>query len=146
MQTKHRALLAALPLAALGLMAFAVQQKDDETEAIRHAVQFYIDGHATGQRQVMEQAFHPSARLQSINNDEVAIRPIEQYLSGMPGQPASDESERKRKIALIDYRGTAAIARVELDYPSVTFVDYMQLLKVGDEWKIVNKIYHMDRK
>jgi hypothetical protein len=127
-------------------MAFAVQHKDEETEAIRHAVQFYIDGHATGQRQVMEQAFHSSARLQSISNGEVAIRPIEQYLSGLRGQPASDESERKRKIGSIDYHGTAAIARVELDYPSVTFVDYMQLLKVGDEWKIVNKIYHMDRK
>jgi hypothetical protein len=127
-------------------MAFAIQQEGDETEAIRHAVQFYIDGHATGQRQIMEQAFHPSARLQSISNGEVAIRPIEQYLSGMQGQPASDESERKRKIASIDYHGSAAIARVELDYPSVTFVDYMQLLKVGDEWKIVNKIYHMDRK
>jgi hypothetical protein len=135
-----------LPVALVGLTAFAVQPEGDETEAIRHAVQFYIDGHATGQREVMEQAFDPSARLQSIRNGEVAIRPIEQYLSGMPGEPAADESERKRQIVMIDYHGTAAIARVELDYPTVNFVDYMQLLKMGDEWKIVNKIYHIDRK
>jgi hypothetical protein len=146
MQIQHRALLAALPIAAIALTAFVVQEKDEEAELIRHAVQFYIDGHATGKRQVMEQAFHPSARLQSINNGEVAIRSIEQYLSGLRGQPASDETERKRKITFIDYHGTAAIARVELDYPSATFVDYMQLLKVGDEWKIVNKIYHVERK
>ena len=41
----------------------------------------------------------------------------------------------------IDITGTAAIAKVELDYPDVFFTDYMSLLKVDGEWKIVDKIF-----
>ena len=142
----QRVLLAVVPIAALALAAFSLPSDRDETEAIRRAVQYYIDGHATGERPVMEQAFHASARLQSVREGDVRVLPIEQYLGGMRGQPADDESERKRKIVSIDYHGTAGVAKVVLDYPTVTFTDYMHVLKIGDEWKIVNKIYHADRK
>lgn len=30
--------------------------------------------------------------------------------------------------------------------PTVTFTDYMSLLKVGDEWKIVNKVFYAEPK
>ena len=34
------------------------------------------------------------------------------------------------------------IAKVELDYPTMKFIDYFSLLKVGGTWVIVNKIFH----
>ncbi len=42
---------------------------------------------------------------------------------------------------MVDITGTAAIAKIELDYPDVFFTDYMSLLKVDGEWKIVDKIF-----
>jgi hypothetical protein len=36
--------------------------------------------------------------------------------------------------------------KITLAYPSATLTDYMALLKVDGEWKIVNKIFHADRK
>jgi len=146
MSLNRRSFWLGIPALALVLTAFASIPRDDEIRAIRQAVQYYIDGHATGQREVMEQAFHESARLQSIRDGAVNVWPIEDYLAGSRGQPAADESERRRRVVSIDYHGTAAVAKIELDYPSVVFTDYMHLLKIGDEWKIVNKIYHADRK
>ncbi len=146
MRRRVRAIIVVLPILGLTITGFRLAQQDDEIQAIRQAVQYYLDGHATGQRAVMEQAFHSSARLQAIRDGAISIRPIEEYLSGSPGRPADDESQRRRRVVSIDYHGTAAVAKIELDYPSVVFVDYMQLLKIGNQWKIVNKIYHMDRK
>jgi len=139
-------LVFALPVAAILLSAFALRPQADETDAIREALQYYLDGHATGDPEVMAKAFHPSARLQYIRNGEVSIRSLDDYLGGMSGEPAPDEAERERRIVMIDYDGTAAVARIELDYPRAFFADYMQLLKVEGEWKIVNKIFHIERK
>ena len=146
MHDARRLLLLALPVVALTLSAFVRIQQDDETATIRHALQYYLDGHATGDSEIMAKAFHPSARLQYIRDGQVTLRTLESFLEGMSGQPAADESQRKRQITMVDYEGTVAVARIELDYPQVLFTDYMQLLKDNGEWKIVNKIYHIQRK
>jgi hypothetical protein len=146
MRMNRRYLAIVLPAAALVLSAFALRPQADETDAIRATLQYYLDGHATGDPEIMARAFHPSARLQFIRNGEVSIRSVDDYLGGMRGEPPQDESQRERRIVMIDYEGTAAVARIELDYPSAFFADYMQLLKVEGEWKIVNKIFHIERK
>jgi hypothetical protein len=64
------------------------------------------------------------------------------------GTPAKDEAQRKsgRKIESVDINGNAAVAKIVLDYPTVKFVDYMTLLKINGEWKIVNKSFFAERK
>jgi hypothetical protein len=138
--------LLVLSTMAVCVSAFALRQQPDETEAIRQTLQYYLDGHVTGDPEIMAKAFHPTARLQYIRNGEASVRSLESYLGGMSGEPASDESERDRRILMVDYLGTVAVAKIELDYPRVVFTDYMQLLKIDGEWKIVNKIYHAHRK
>ena len=130
----------------LSASAYAVSVESAETEAIRETLQYYLDGHATGEADIMAQAFHPSARLQWISDGEVSIRSLESYLSRMSGGPADDESQRERRISMVEYEGTAAVARIELDYPGALFIDYMQLLKVDGRWLIVNKIFHVERR
>jgi hypothetical protein len=38
------------------------------------------------------------------------------------------------------------VGKVVLDYPTVKFADYMSLLKINGEWKIVNKAFHAEMK
>jgi hypothetical protein len=124
----------------------AAPQVHPDDAGVRQAIQHYFAGHATGRAEVMEQAFHPSARLQSVRNGEVAVLPLERFLAGLSGQPATDEDRRVRRIESVDIAGDAAMVKVILDYPGVYFVDYMSLLKVNGEWKIVNKIFHAERR
>ena len=63
------------------------------------------------------------------------------FVSRAPGKPPADEAQRKRRIVSIDVSGDAALAKVELDYPKVFFVDYLSLLKIDGEWKIAQKTY-----
>lgn len=64
----------------------------------------------------------------------------------MNGKPAEDEAKRRRWIESVEVSGNAAIAKIILDYPTVKFVDYMTLLKIDGEWKIVNKSFYAETK
>ena len=61
-------------------------------------------------------------------------------------QPAADEYRRVRRLVKLDVSGTAASAVLTLDYPQVLFTDHMSLLKIGDQWKIVSKVFSADRR
>jgi len=42
--------------------------------------------------------------------------------------------------------GDAAIAKLVFDYPQFAITDYMLLLRIDGEWKIVDKIYQGQRR
>ncbi|WP_394355997.1 nuclear transport factor 2 family protein [Spirosoma profusum] len=48
---------------------------------------------------------------------------------------------RSTQIVTYTTSGTAAQARVESDYATFKFIDYFNLLKMDDGWKIVSKIF-----
>jgi hypothetical protein len=130
-----------LAVVATLLVAPAARAQDPEEAGIRAALEHYLQGHATGDGAHFQAAFHPIANLYWVAGDTLAQRTSAAYIAGAPGRPAPDEAQRTRRIVSIDYAGTAAMAKIELDYPTVRFVDYMSLLKIGGEWKIVNKIF-----
>jgi len=119
-----------------------VASQDPEEAGIRAALEHYLQGHATGDGAHMRIAFHPAAELFWISGDTLARRTSESYAGGFNGRPADDEAQRSRRIVSIERTGNAAIGKIELDYPSGRIVDYMSLLKIGSEWKIVNKIFY----
>ena len=131
--------------AVIGVGAWASAPSPDEV-AVRTTLEHYIQGHATGEGSHMRMAFHPVARLYWSNADTLATRTLDEYVAGMPGKPAPDESARKRKIDRIDIAGTAASAKIILDYPDAYLVDYMSLVKTNGEWRIVNKIFNREMK
>lgn len=118
---------------------------DIEQTAARIPLRHYLRGHATGDGSHHEKAFHSVANLYWVTDDGLTQRTSEEYIAGASGQPAADESERARWIEWVDVDGSAATAKIVLDYPSARFADYMQLLKIDGEWKIVNKIFHIER-
>jgi imidazolonepropionase-like amidohydrolase len=119
---------------------------NDDEAGIRRAIGYYFAGHATGVADTMARAFHPSAELKFIRNGAFTARPLADYLAGFTGRAAPDEARRVRRIVSIDIAGTAASAKLELDYPTTLITDYMQLLKIDGEWKIVHKVYHTQPK
>lgn len=126
-------------------MALAADQSDEA--GVRAALNHYLQGHATGDPEEFRKAFHPEARLLFMRDGKFQIVPVADFIArAATGKPAADEAERRRAIDSIDISGDAATARLTLDYPEVKFVDYMTLLKVDGEWKIVNKSFAADRR
>jgi hypothetical protein len=126
--------------------AFAQESRNSDEAGVRACIVLYFRGHATGDGENFRRAFHPDARLFFIREGKVTQWTLEEYAGRASGKPAPDERERKRRIESIDITGNAATAKIVLDYPAVTFTDYMSLLKIGDEWKIVNKTFYANPK
>ena len=120
--------------------------QDTEEAAVRQTLDYYLQGHATGNGEFHKKAFHPEAKLFWIRDGQFAQRTSAEYIAGSSGKPAPDEAQRKRSIASVDVTGNAAIAKIILDYPSGRFTDYMSLLKVDGQWKIVNKKFVVEPK
>jgi hypothetical protein len=137
------ALLAAIVLLALLLVPlFATATPPEEADpAVRAPVEAYLRGHATGDGEEWRKAFHPAAMVTGLRDGKLVSVSAPDFIARAPGKPAADEALRKRRIVSIDVSGDAAVAKVELDYPKVLFVDYLSLLKIDGEWKIAQKTY-----
>jgi hypothetical protein len=122
------------------------QAQTSEEAGVREAIDHYFQGHATGVGDHFRKAFHPDAKLFFIRDGKFSTWTLDEYVSRASGKPAPDEADRKRSIASIDISGNAAIVKVLLDYPSVRFTDYMSMLKVDGQWKIVNKTFYAEPK
>ena len=113
-----------------------------EAAAARIPLEHYINAHATGNPDFIRKAFFPEAKIMAFRDGKLLNLSVEEFASRFSGKPAADESQRKRRIDSLDITGNAGTARIVLDYPDATLTDYMSLLKVDGEWKIVNKVFN----
>lgn len=138
---KKFALLLVVTLTAAIIVWLPTSAQERDEAGVRQAIEYYLQGHATGNGEHHKKAFHPEAKLFWIREGQFAQRTSAEYIAGSSGKPADDEAQRKRSIEMIDITGNAAVAKVVLDYPHVKFTDYMSLLKIDGQWKIVNKTF-----
>lgn len=138
---------------SLGLLAslfiLSAEAQTPEKDAVRVPLENYIKAHATGDPEYARAAFHTEGNLIWIRDGKYSVETFDSFIRrAFTGKPAADEEKRKdgRKIESIDLAGNAAVARIVLDYPAVKFVDYMTLLKINGEWKIVNKSFYAESK
>ena len=130
------------------LFAFAgiASAQDAEKEAARVPLENYLKGHATGDGEYMKKAFHTEGNMIFIREGKYTTRSFTDYIAGFTGKPPADEAKRKRWIESVEVSGNAAVGKIILDYPTVKFVDYMTMLKINGEWKIVNKSFYAEPK
>ena len=110
----------------------------------RDAIELYFQAQASGNGDFIRQAFTPDARVMFVENGELKQRSREEFAQLFHG-PAEDEYRRVRRVESLDVNGTAASAVVTLDYPQVLFRDHLSLLKIGSQWKIVNKVFSAEK-
>ena len=130
----------------VGILAFATFAQTPDKDAVRIPLENYIKGHATGDGEYMKKAFHTEGNLIFIRDGKYSTRSFAEYIAGFNGKPAADEADRKRSIEMVEVSGNAAVGKIILDYPTIRFVDYMSLLKIDGEWKIVTKIFYAEPK
>ena len=136
-------------LMAIGssIYEYKIMADEREKELVRIPLESYLKGHETGNPEYMKKAFYTEGKLIFVREGKYTTRTFEEYIAGMKdGKPAADEAQRKRWIESIDISGNAATGKIILDYPNVKFTDYMTLLKIEGEWKIVNKSFYAEPK
>jgi hypothetical protein len=133
----------------ISIFTITAAAQSSEAEAVRVPLENYIKAHATGDPEFARKAFHTEGNMIWIRDGKYSSETFDAFIKrAFTGKPAADEDARKegRKIESIDITGNAAVAKIVLDYPTVKFVDYMTLLKINGEWKIINKSFFAEPK
>ena len=139
MRTLHALLIA---VALTGAARAAEGQAPANAEAeIRTVVNRYLHGLKFNDVHDFEAAFWPDARLFFVKKDGTIGQLTQQEWYSMFASVAGKEEEGTLKILAIDVTGNAASVKVIETYPTSIYVDYLNMLQLGGEWRIVNKIY-----
>jgi len=144
---KKIALLSVLiAIVFLSAWRFATQAQSADEAAARVPLENYLKGHATGDGEFMRKAFHADAKVFWYRDGKLNQVTSAEFAGRFTGKPAPDEAQRKRWIESVKITGNAGVGVIVLDYPTTKFTDYMSLLKVDGEWKIINKTFYSEPK
>lgn len=114
----------------------AIAQQQDEA-----GVRTCLENYMSGQGDRVEKAFHPSASMKYIDvqTKEFKDVPIADFIARVKAN--TNKTERKIEIVSLNVEGSAAQAKIRIETDKVIMNDYMNLLEINGEWKIVSKIF-----
>jgi len=110
-----------------------------DEDMIREAIDHYAEGMRTADTAILKKAFHELAILCGYLGDELIAAPIQGLYDWVEanGEPAT----YKCAILDIDITGRVASAKIRETDPHGDVIDYFHLLKVGETWSIVSKVW-----
>jgi protease I len=135
----------AIVLAAFTVTAPAPSTSSDET-LVRQTVETYLHGLKFNDVADLKKAFVPEAKLFFVKKDgSLGSLTQEDWYKGFAAS-AGKEEEGELRIVSVDVAGNAASVKVREKYAKSIYTDYVSLLKLGGEWRIVNKIYFAEKR
>jgi hypothetical protein len=118
-----------------------------EQAAIEAVIQTYFDCMFESSSEKAKAAFHPGARISGYLGENLEDMSVDDFAAFVAShQPsAKDKGEEARlEIVSIEIAGQVAVAQVRDDYLGHTFLDLISLLKIEGEWRIQNKLFHIE--
>lgn len=110
----------------------------EDRAAIETVLRHYLRVTDEQDKSSIAKAFHPSAHLMSVSGSgELRAMSQEDWWARTS---RVGKGAREAHIRGIDVVGAAAIARIDIVTGSSSSTDYFTLLKLGDGWRIVNKV------
>lgn len=127
-----------IPLLALLLAVFGSARAQSDEQLITQTLNDFLEGGTNGEVDRFKGAFLRDAVQKAVGNNGIAGMTVESLASRIkPGQ----KMERTTRILSMSYANNAATAITETAYASNKIIDFLNLLKVGTEWKIVSRVY-----
>ena len=118
-----------------------------DEQGIREVITFYADGMRTGDVATLKRGFHEQAILCGYLGDDLIAAPIVALYDWVAENPAPAAAGTPFSCETlgIGVTGRVATAKVrESDHHGVV-IDHFHLLKVGDHWSIVSKLWDAEQ-
>ena len=114
---------------------------DPEVDAIRAVADAYISADPARLRD----AFLPSMNLYTTDEKEgLRTIPFSEYLQRVSANANAAPEERQASIDLVDRAGDVAIVKVTTIRSQVKVTDYLSLVRIQKQWKVVNKVFFVE--
>lgn len=112
------------------------------------AVQIYFDSLYFCDEKKLNSVFHEKSSLFDADNGELFVEPIASFSNDVANRvsPASREQVREDEILMIDWLSPiSAVVKIRLRAHENVFVDHLAFVKGEHGWKIVSKVWHLER-
>lgn len=112
------------------------------------AVETYFDSLYHCDTTLLNSVFHESSSLFDGDEGKLFVEPIESFSRDVGGRtsPASKGQAREDEILMIDMLSPlSAVVKIRLRAHENIFVDHLFFVKTEDGWKIVAKVWHLER-
>ena len=124
----------------LGMISLNVNAQDSDFQLVEKTVNSYMDGLVSGNAEMITKAFHKDATMKMIGEKGYeSYNAIEALTADLTAIPKETTTTR---IVSINITGNSASAQLEIQLAELTYIDFMQILKINGEWKIVSKIFY----
>jgi hypothetical protein len=112
-----------------------------EEPRVRAVVERYLHGLQFNDVESLRSAFAPDARLMWVRRDGTMGQLTQaDWYKGFAAN-AGRREEGELAISSVDVTGDVAAVKVVETYPKEVYVDYLNLVRAGGDWRIVNKVY-----
>jgi hypothetical protein len=139
-KTDMKRILLTLITAVTMIHTAEVNAQQTDVQRIETTLNYYLTGLVNNDAETLTKAFHPTATMKWIGEEYTEVNAIAGLTEGMDGTP--NKEKIKTRVVSISIAGDAASAQLEIQFPTFTYIDFMHVLKIEGEWKIVSKIFH----
>ncbi|MBK49466.1 MAG: hypothetical protein CL768_00285 [Chloroflexi bacterium] len=119
----------------------------EDKNKISEAVQLYFDSMYESSEEKVRQVFHKDAKITGYLNGNLSEQSVDSFAEFVASQlpsPAEKNEDKLLEILSIEIAGSTAVAIVRDGYIGMVFKDTLSFLKIGEDWVIYNKLYHVE--
>ena len=119
----------------------------EDKNKISEAIQLYFDSMYESSEEKVRQVFHKDAKITGYMQGSLMEQSVDSFAKFVASQTPSAAEKNEEKLLetlSLEVVGATAVARVRDGYLGMVFQDTLSFLKIGDNWVIYNKLFHVE--
>jgi len=119
----------------------------NDIEQIEKVIQLYVDSMDESSPDKVKQAFHVNAKVVGYLHGDFMEMSVDDFAGFVVSQQPSPKEKGENvvfEILSCQIEGETASAKVRDKYLGITFLDTLSLIKIDGEWKLYNKLFHVE--
>ena len=123
------------------------EKMSEDKNKISEAIQLYFDSMYESSEEKVRQVFHKDAKITGYMQGSLMEQSVDSFAKFVASQTPSAAEKNEEKLLetlSLEVVGSTAVARVRDGYIGMVFQDTLSFLKIGDDWVIYNKLFHVE--
>lgn len=107
----------------------------------------YLEGLYQCDTELLAGVFHPQAVYATASEATPLILGLNDYLPIVAKRepPARSNAPRSEEVMVVDVVGqSTAMVKLRCQFFQRNYIDFLTLIKVEGEWRIISKVFHFD--
>ena len=129
------------------IIKYKGETMSEDKNKISDAIQLYFDSMYESSEEKVRQVFHKDAKITGYMQGSLMEQSVDSFAKFVASQTPSAAEKNEEKLLetlSLEVAGSTAVARVRDGYLGMVFQDTLSFLKIGDDWVIYNKLFHVE--